>query len=149
MRKLIFWKISFFQNVVFLKRMVLCRSTCFEKAALFLDVFILNSYPKNIAVPKSNCRKELPILKKWLVCWIFAPRKSVFWKNNSCKKVTVLKKELLFWKTAAPLKTFWRWLAHLISRFACNTRVIVDETPSPLVSFIKVAVTKNWYKIIK
>ena len=77
MRKLIFYKISFFQNVAFLKRLMLCRSTCFEKVALFLDIFILKSSSEK-AVPKSNCYKELCILKKWLLCRIFAPKKKLF-----------------------------------------------------------------------
>ena len=34
-------------------------------------------------------------------------------------------------------------LAHLVSRFACNTRVIVDASSSPPVSRIKIAVTKT------
>ena len=29
------------------------------------------------------------------------------------------------------------WLAHLVSRFACNTRMIVDASSSPLVSHVK------------
>ena len=41
------------------------------------------------------------------------------------------------------------WLAHLVSRFACNTRVIVDESSIPPVSRIKIAVTKTLYQIIK
>ena len=70
------------------------------KSSSFLDIFILNSSSEKIAVPKSNCCKEPPILKKWLLYRIFAPKKKLFWKNNSCEKVTVLKKE----KTAAVLK---------------------------------------------
>ena len=70
------------------------------KSSSFLGIFILNSYSEKIAVPKSNCRKELPILKKWLLCRIFAPKKKLFWKNNSCEKRTFLKKE----KTTAVLK---------------------------------------------
>ena len=34
-------------------------------------------------------------------------------------------------------------LARLVSRFACNTRVIVDASSSPPVSRIKIAVTKT------
>ena len=41
------------------------------------------------------------------------------------------------------------WLAHLVSRFACNTRVIVDASSSPTVSRIMIAVTKTYYQIIK
>ena len=33
-------------------------------------------------------------------------------------------------------------LAHLVSRFACNTRVILNASASPPVSRIKIAVTK-------
>ena len=70
------------------------------KGSSFLDIFILNSSSKKIAVPESNCGKELAVLKKSLLCRIFAPKKKLFWKNNSCEKVTVLKKE----KTAPALK---------------------------------------------
>ena len=71
------------------------------KGSSFLDIFILNSSSKKIAVPESNCGKELAILKKSLLCIIFAPKKKLFWKNNSCDcSVTVLKKE----KTAPALK---------------------------------------------
>ena len=35
------------------------------------------------------------------------------------------------------------WLAHLVSRFACNASVIVDVSLSPPVSRIKIAVTKT------
>ena len=34
------------------------------------------------------------------------------------------------------------WLAYLVSRFACNTRIIVDASSSPLVSHVEIAVTK-------
>ena len=53
-----------------------------------------------MAVAKNNCHKELPILKKWLLCRSFYPKKKLFWKNNACEKVTVLEKE----KKAAVLK---------------------------------------------
>ena len=33
--------------------------------------------------------------------------------------------------------TFLGWLAHLVSRFACNTRVIVDASSNPPVSHLK------------
>ena len=35
------------------------------------------------------------------------------------------------------------WLVHLFSRLACNTRMIVDARLSPLVSCIKIFVTKT------
>ena len=35
------------------------------------------------------------------------------------------------------------WLAHLVSRFACNTRMIVDASLNLLVSHIKISVTKT------
>ena len=81
---------SIFQNVDFLKKLVLCRITCLENVALFRYF-----YPKQwkTAVPKSNCHKELFILKKWLLCRIFVLKKKLFWKNNCYKKVVVLKKE--------------------------------------------------------
>ena len=40
-------------------------------------------------------------------------------------------------------------LTQLVSRFACNTRVITDTSPSPPVCRIKIAVTKTYYQIIK
>ena len=50
-----------------------------------VDIFILsNSSAKKVAVPKSNCPKELSMLKKWLLSTSFAP-----------KKVGILKKQLL------------------------------------------------------
>ena len=35
------------------------------------------------------------------------------------------------------------WLAHLVSPFACNTRLIVDASSSPPASRVKIAVTKS------
>ena len=73
-------------------------------------------YPKQgkIAVSKSNCHKELLILKKWLLCRIFVLKKKLFWKNTCCEKVTVLKKE----KKAAALKK------HLLQKCNCCGEVV-------------------------
>ena len=99
MQKLIFSKISFFPKCGFSEKVDAVQKYLLWKSSSFLDIFILNSSSEK-AVPKSNSHKEIPILKKWLLCRIFAPKKKLFWKNNSCEKVTVLKKE----KTAAVLK---------------------------------------------
>ena len=39
---------------------------------------------------------------------------------------------------------FFQWFdkTHLVSRFACNARVIVDASSNPMVSHVKIAVTK-------
>ena len=62
------------------------KSSSFEKAddvqnyllrqrSSSVDIFILNSSSaKKVAVSKSNCPKELPILKKWLLGKSFAPK---------------------------------------------------------------------------
>ena len=84
------------------------------KSSSFLHSFILNSSCEKIAIPKSNWRKELPILKKWLLWRVFAPKSKLFWKNNSCEKVNVLKKE----KTAAVLKK------HLPRKINCCVEVV-------------------------
>ena len=34
-------------------------------------------------------------------------------------------------------------LAHLVSQFACNTRVIIDASSSPSISCVKITVTKT------
>ena len=101
------------QNIASLKNQISQKCNFSEKAdavqkhllqnsSSFLDVFILNSSSEKITVPESNCRKELPIFKKWLLCRSFTPKKKLFWKNNSCEKVTVVKKE----KKAAVLKKY-------------------------------------------
>ena len=100
MQKLIFSKISFFPKCGFSEKVDAVQKYLLWKSSSFLDIFILNSSYEKKPAPKSNCRKELPILKKWLLCRIFAPKKKLFWKNNSSEKVAVLKKE----KTAAVLK---------------------------------------------
>ena len=74
------------------------------------NVFILSSLStKMFGFPKSTYRKELPILKKWLIGRSLYRKKLLFWKSACCEKVTVLKKELLkkSWsseKIAAPEK---------------------------------------------
>ena len=92
------------RNIAFLKNQLFPKGWCCAELLLwkrsFLDIFILNSSSENIAAPKSNCHKELPILKKWLLCRSFVPKKSYSEKNDSCEKKTVLKKE----KKAAVLK---------------------------------------------
>ena len=89
MRNIVFLKNEHFPKCRFSEKLVLCRSTCLENVALFRYF-----YPKQgkTAVPKSNCHKELLILKNWLLRKIFVLKKKLFWKNNCCNKVTVLKK---------------------------------------------------------
>ena len=41
------------------------------------------------------------------------------------------------------METVFLLQAHLVSRFACNTRVIVDAGSSPPVSRIEIAVTET------
>ena len=49
-------KLAFFCfHVAPLKKLILCRSIRFEKAALLLEIFIVNkSFAKKVAVPKNN-----------------------------------------------------------------------------------------------
>ena len=54
---------------------MLCRRTCFDKRALqYISLILSNSSFKKGAVPKSNCPRELPILKKWLRNRILDPK---------------------------------------------------------------------------
>ena len=111
-----FWKIRFLQNVTFLKRLMLCRSTCFKKVARFKHL-CSNSSSEKIAVPKSKCHKsflfsrsdcsvevslrkrnyseKITLAKKWLI-WK-RRKKQLFWKNSlprksNCVEVVTLKK---------------------------------------------------------
>ena len=93
MRNITFLKNKLFPKRSFSEKVDTVQKYLLWKSSSFLDIFILNSSSEKIAVPKSNCCKEPPILKKWLLYRIFAPKKKLFWKNNSCEKVTVLKKE--------------------------------------------------------
>ena len=86
----VFWKVvalkrkpsrksRFFENVALLKKLMVCRSTCFNQRRSSLDIFILSNYStKKIAIPKSNCPKELLILTKWLF------GRNLFPKLGSC-----------------------------------------------------------------
>ena len=102
------------RNICFLKNELFRRSSSSEKAdavqkyllrqrSSSIDIFILSNFSaKKVAVPKSNCTKELPILKKWLLGRRFAQKNQVFLKNNCCKEMTLSKTELL--KKEAALK---------------------------------------------
>ena len=72
------------------------RKYLLRKSNSSVDIFILNIFStKKVAFPQSNCPKELPILKKWLLGLSFALKMQLFWKSNCCEEVTVLKKDLL------------------------------------------------------
>ena len=59
------------------------------------------------------------------------------WINLICKSYYFSpKREIILFEKLG-------WLAHLVSRFACNTKVIVDASSSPPVSRIKIAATKT------
>ena len=89
-------KSRFLEHVALLKKLMLCRSTCFDQRSSSVDIFILSNYStKIVAVPKNNCPKELPILTKWLLGRNFVPKNYVFWKNNSFKEMALSKTELL------------------------------------------------------
>ena len=72
------------------------RKYLLQKSSSSVDLFILNIFSaKKVAFPRSNCPKELPVLKKWLLGWSFALKMQLFWKGSCCEEVTVLKKDLL------------------------------------------------------
>ena len=61
LKNYLFPKCSFSEKVNAVQKYVL------RKSSSSADIFFLNnSFAKNIAVPKSNCPKGLPNLKKWL-----------------------------------------------------------------------------------
>ena len=89
-----FLKNQFFPQYSFAEKVdAVQKYLLWKSSSSFFDMFILNSSSGKIAVPKSNCCKEPPILKKWLLYKIFALKKKLFWKNNSCEKVTSEKGE--------------------------------------------------------
>ena len=66
----LFPKCSFFGNVDVVQKYLPQKSSC------SIDIFLLNnSSAKKITLPKSNCPKELPILKKWLLGRSFTLKK--------------------------------------------------------------------------
>ena len=46
-------------------------------------------------------------------------------------------------------KEYMNHMIHLVSRFACNTRVIVDGNSNPTVSLDQIVVTKTLNQVIK
>ena len=92
MRNSAFLKNQFFPKCSFPEKADAAQKYLLQNSSSFLDIFILNSFSEKITVPKSNCRKEVLILKKWLFYRSFASNKKLFWKHNSFEKVTVLKK---------------------------------------------------------
>ena len=58
----------------------------------------------------------------------------------TCKRLKL--NQILFIPSKYMFSQNLRWLAHLVSQFACNTRVIVDASSSTPVSHIKITVTK-------
>ena len=73
MRYIAFPKNQFFPKSNFSEKVDDCVEVPALKKSLFKTV-----PPKKITVPKSNYRKELSILKKWLLCRSFAPKKKLF-----------------------------------------------------------------------
>ena len=75
------------RNIAYLKSLLFPKYSSSEKAravqkyllrksSYSVDVFILNnSSAKKVAVPKSNCPKELPIFKWWLLGRSFGLKK--------------------------------------------------------------------------
>ena len=60
----LFWRRSFFR-IVTSSQQLFFQNNYFSTS---VDIFILNiSSTKKVVIPKSNCPRELPILKKWLI----------------------------------------------------------------------------------
>ena len=80
-KRYLYCKSSFVEKVAFLKNLMLYRGTCHEKVA---------HPPKKWLFWKSNCPKELFILKKQLLGEGFALKKQLIWKEilrkGSCSK---------------------------------------------------------------
>ena len=55
------------QNIAFLKNQLFPKWSFSEKVDAVQKYLLWKGSSKNIAVPNSNCRKELTILKKWIL----------------------------------------------------------------------------------
>ena len=106
------WNIYFLKNQFFQKRSSSEKAYAVQKYLLrkritSADIFILNNLSgRKVALPKSNCPKKYPILKKWLLGRSFAlksrhsekitaTRKIQFRKRSSSRKTAAQKKQLL------------------------------------------------------
>ena len=93
---MVFWKIQFFPKCSSSEIVDALSNYLLWKSSSSVDIFILNNYfTKKVALLKSNCPKELPILRLLLLGKIFALKREPCWKNNCCEKLTVLKKKLI------------------------------------------------------
>ena len=107
---------------------------------IFLEEFLLSANEKNY----SNEKKSLKFLGEFLLSYIQQERKNLGPENQKALIISfmtyfvskLLTKSLNFWTTNNILVIKLGWLAHLISRFACNTRLIVDASSSPPVSHV-------------
>ena len=76
----------------------------FCESSSSVDIFIMNKFlhQKKSLLRRSNCPKELPILKRWLLGEVLLSKSSYSEKNNYHKEATHLENDLL--KEVATLK---------------------------------------------
>ena len=106
---------------------------------IFPEEFLLSANEKNY----SNKKKSLKFLGEFLLSYIQQEWKNLGPENQKALIISfmtyfvskLLTKSLNFWTTNNIL-VIMGWLAHLISRFACNTRLIIDASSSPPVSHV-------------
>ena len=86
MRYIAFLKNHFFPKSSFSEKVDAVPKYLLWKSSFILDIFNQNSSSEKKNVLKSKCRKELPVLKKWLLCRSFTPKKEAIVKKQLLRK---------------------------------------------------------------
>ena len=117
MRNIAFLKDKLFPKCSYSEKVDVVQKYLLWKCSSSVDVLILNnSLVKKVTVPKSNCPKNRPILKKWLLgrslalkkllFWKVDANKWMFWKRSCSEEIAAQKKYLLCWNSYSEEK--WR-----------------------------------------
>ena len=99
----LFWRRSFFRTVTSSQQLFF-QNNYFSTS---VDIFILNSSStKMVVIPKSNCTRELPILKKWLIGRNVLPESGTSAQHQLIHESNFLEKTNFSEKQYSALPTF-------------------------------------------